>query len=524
MFAIAILDKRTFELKLFVDRLGEKPLYWFMHEGEFFYSSEVVPLLESKIASMTLDVSQVPSYLKFGFVLDPYTIIKDIYRIASGSFTTFSLTDMNLKQTRYWSVSSNQESLPNPISALKSNFKEISETICQGEATVGIALSGGIDSKLVAKLAISNGNTVQAITIGYTDKSRHDETFLASLSAKELGIKSYIKRISPIEAARSFKEVCSIMDEPVGDISSINYLALFDFAREKNIKVLLMGHGSDELLMGYAWLNKAVERANVRASTLLGDFRFRNYARLLQNPFSKSKLGSLSQMLSVIRENLFTLAQISHDYVDFSSGRESVDFYKLSPSTKKRVILSEKLRDILDLQVLNDRSIPISKNSQDFWILARYQILNDYLRLNGLLQLDKISMSKSIEVRNPLVDFELVETVLRSNWQQSRLPLKSQLRAADGLPMSKILENVSKRGFSPPTRLWYRALSSFYSEELRNPRSISLGVFPKAWGRYFIHPFNWSRMKSPIWFDIVVMEMWIRETERRVGAKFKQNT
>jgi hypothetical protein len=196
----------------------------------------------------------------------------------------------------------------------------------------------------------------------------------------------------------------------------------------------------------------------------------------------------------------------------------------LSPSTKKRVILSEKLRDILDLQVLNDRSIPISKNSQDFWILARYQILNDYLRLNGLLQLDKISMSKSIEVRNPLVDFELVETVLRSNWQQSRLPLKSQLRAADGLPMSKILENVSKRGFSPPTRLWYRALSSFYSEELRNPRSISLGVFPKAWGRYFIHPFNWSRMKSPIWFDIVVMEMWIRETERRVGAKFKQNT
>ena len=520
MFAIAIIDKRTNELKLFIDRLGEKPLYWCMNNETFFYCSEMLPLLESRITDMRIDLNQVPTFVKHGFVLDPYTIIKDIYRVTAGTFLTYSLIDNSLKQTKFWSLSDINGPLPNPVTTIKKNLQIVAKSICQGEAKVGVALSGGTDSRIVAKLALSTGTEIEAITVAYAEKSRHDESFTAAKAARELGIKSHIKRITSDEAARSFREVCSTLDEPVADISSLNYLALFDFARSLNIRVLLMGHGSDELLMGYGWINTAVSRANVRASTLEGKFRFTSYLRIMQNPFSISALGDLFQIFYVARENIYTLKQIFRDLFDFTKGNTIIDFLDLSPLPRKKSILSRKLQKEMNFKPQNQRELNINSCSRDLRSLARVQILSDYLRLNGLLQIDKLSMSRSIEVRNPLVDFEMVETILRANWNSPSLPSKALLRAADSVSMSQISEKLTKRGFSPPTRLWYRELLSIHLVELRNPRSIELGLFPKNWGRYFMRPFTWCGFKSPIWFELLIIEIWIRETERKVGVKF----
>ena len=520
MFAIAIIDKRANELKLFVDRLGEKPLYWFMNDRSFFYSSEVLPLLESGITNMCIDTNQLPSFIKYGFVLDPCTIIKDIYRVTAGTFVTFSLIDNSLKQSRYWNLSNVNKPLVNPVTTLKSDFEIVANSICQGEVKVGVALSGGTDSRLVAKLAISTGTKIEALSIGYSEKSRHDETLLAAETARELDIKSHIFLISSDQAARLFREVCSAIDEPVADIASINYLALFDHAHRLNIKVLLMGHGSDELLMGYDWLNKAVSRAKVRKSTLAGKFRPSSYLQLIQNPFSNSGLKNPIQMIAVSRENVFTLRQAIRDFYDSKKGIKTIDFYDLSPHSMSKSKFSSKLEGRIKLDVQNIRTFSIDDCSRDLTSVARTQILTDYLRLNGLLQIDKLSMSRSVEVRNPLVDFKLVETILRSDWNTLRLPRKALLKAADNLPIQQIEEHVSKRGFSPPVRLWFRRLKSYYVAELQNPRSIELGLFPKNWSHYFTRPFTWYGSKSPIWFELLMLELWIRETEKRVGKNF----
>ena len=522
MFAIAIIDKRNNELKLFVDRLGEKPLYWYMNDGMFFYSSEVLPLLESGITNMCIDTNQLPVFIKYGFVLDPCTIIKDVYRINAGTFVTFSLIDNSLKQSRYWNLSDVDEPLVNPVTTLKSNLKIVAKSICQGEVKMGVALSGGTDSKLVAQLATSTGTKIEAISLGYSEKSRHDETLLAAKSARELDIKSHVFLISSHQAARLFREVCSAIDEPVADIASINYLALFDYAHRLNFKVLLMGHGSDELLMGYAWLNKAVSRAEVRKSTLVGDLRLTSYLQLIQNPFSKSNLKNIFQMIDVSRENLFTLRQAIRDFYDSKKGIKAIDFYELSPHSKPNSKFSIKLERRMKLDVRNIRKLNIEDYSRDLTSAARVQILSDYLRLNGLLQIDKLSMSRSIEVRNPLVDFKLVETILRSDWNSLKLPSKAQLRAADNVPMQQIEEPLIKRGFSPPVRLWFRSLMSCYAAELQNPRSIELGLFPKNWSRYFTRPFTWCGSKSVIWFELLMLELWIRETEKKVGQNFSK--
>ncbi len=522
MFAIAIIDKRTNELKLFVDRLGEKPLYWFMNDGKFFYSSEVLPLLESGITKMCIDTNQLPFFIKYGFVLDPCTIIKDVYRVAAGTSVTFSLTDNSLKQSRYWNFSDVNEPLVNPVTTLKSNLEVVAKSICQGEVKMGVALSGGTDSKLVAKLAKSTGTKIEAISLGYAEKSRHDETLLAAKSARELDIKSHVFLISSHQAARLFREVCSSLDEPVADIASINYLALFDYAHRMNLKVLLMGHGSDELLMGYGWLNKAVSRAEVRKSTLAGDLRLTSYLQLIQNPFSNFGLKNFFQIIAVSRENLFTFRQAIRDFYDSKKGIKTIDFYDLSPNSMAKSKFSSKLEERMKLDVQDIRTLSIDNCPRDLTSAARAQIVSDYLRLNGLLQIDKLSMSRSLEVRNPLVDFKLVETILRSDWNSLKLPSKALLRAADNVPMQQIGEPLIKRGFSPPVRLWLRSLKYYYKAELQNPRSIELGLFPKNWSRYFTRPFTWYGSKSVIWFELLTLELWIRETEKKVGQNFSK--
>lgn len=383
-------------------------------------------------------------------------------------------------------------------------------------------MSGGLDSKLVAKLALSTGTEIEAITIGYLEKSRHDETQSSAKVARELDIKSHVKRISKLDGAHLLRKVCSNVDEPVADIASINYLALFDHARTLDIRVLLMGHGSDELLMGYAWLNKAASRANVRRSTLEGDFHLSSYLKLIQNPFSNSVTQNVFGYFSNVKENVFTLKQVIVDLYDRRKGDRSIDFFDLSPSSKRRSTLSKKLQVKMNLEVQSFRKLSVNDHSIDLRSAARSQLLRDYLRVNGLLQIDKLSMSSSIEVRNPLVDFELVETILRADWNNSKTPTKALLLAADASGLSQISKTHPKRGFSPPTRLWYREIMRLFSTELKNPRCIELGLLPRNWSRYFTRPFTWHGFKSPIWFELVMLEFWIRETENRIGAKFIQ--
>jgi asparagine synthase (glutamine-hydrolysing) len=520
MFAIAVLDKQSDELKVFVDRIGEKPLYWMAKDGVFFYSSEMIPLLESKIADMRLDLNQVSSFLRFGFVPDPCTMLKDVFRVTPGTFLTFSLSDASLKQTRYWSTSLTHKPLSNPVSSMRGNLETIAKTICQGDAKVGIALSSGLDSKIVAELARSSGIGLQAISIGYTERSRHDETEKAAKVAKAFGMNHHIKRISAEEAARSFKNVCASLDEPVSDIASISYFALFQASRELNVRVLLMGHGSDELFMGYPWLNKAVDRAKVRSETLAGRFKFSSYVRLLELSVKLSQIRRASIVYYDATENLFTCKQMFRDLRDAISNVNKIDLFELSPAQSVKLRYAKKLHVNSIFPITPDRSFYSSLPTDQIWQVARHQLITDYLRVNGLLQIDKLSMSQSIEVRNPLVDYKFAETIFRVGWYHKEISSKAMLKAAKGIELSKIGKIENKVGFSPPTRLWYRSIKAQYFAELSSPRSIEIGLFPKNWRRLFVTPFRWNRLKSPVWFELVMMEMWIRETEKKTGLRF----
>ena len=519
MFALAIVDKNKSELKIFIDRLGEKPIYWSFQDGRFTYASELMPFLKAGIVEMRLDPAQIPVYLKHGFTLDPFTLVKDVYRLCGGTYLTFSFLKFSIFQTRYWNPTALTETISNPVTRTRDVLGVISNTIGQGEVKIAIALSGGIDSSIIAKLTRASIPNLETLTIGYKERSRHDESRDAQKIAESLGLESTISQISSPSAAINLQELCSVIDDPVADIAGINYLQIFKIAKQRGIKVVLLGQGGDELFSGYSWQYWVSRRAKARVSTLNGKLDITSYFRLFKNPVRKMTSLNIGDIYGNIRHNYEIFYQLFEDLRDFRKKNADIDLSSFNYNSRSRDKYSKKIGRFLNIKLDDSRMISIA----DYEIIekiCRIHLLKDYLRINGFLQIDKISMSQSVEARNPLADYLLLETVLQSDWSSTKTPTKSLLRSACE-PLREITHSdVQKRGFSPPTRIWFRKILETYKKELLNPRSLEMGLYPKNWSNYFIKPFNIFGLKSPIWFSIVFLELWIRETEKKCGKRF----
>jgi asparagine synthase (glutamine-hydrolysing) len=519
MFAIALVDHRTDELKLYVDSLGEKPIYWAMQENYFVYSSELVPLLKVNLAKMVLNRDQIPNYIKYGFVPDPFTIIEGVYRVRGGTYLTFSVLSGSLTQTKYWNLFESIGSITNPVSRMKDVLEEIGKTIVQGEAKIGIALSSGRDSRLVAKITAPHVDSLSSFSLGYTEDSRHDESHAASVIAKELGLVHEAVRISPSEAAQLLAQVCAVVDEPIADITSVNYFKLFQHSKSSGIRVLLMGHGADEAFFGYEWTLQAIERARARKTTLLGDFQIKLYWKLFRIPLVRLHTLSIYQLREMFLYNIAVLKQIHLDLKDYRQGETSIDFYQYKLGFRKREKFAKNLQKSLGVGLGMDR-VYESSSSLDLVRGLQHQMLSDYLRVNGFLQIDKLSMSQSIEVRNPLADVRLLDLFRASNWDPLCTPTKALLRASSETLNEIENHDYLKKGFSPPRRVWFRAINERYAKELSCPRLVDIGVIPKRNQKDFSRPFDWNFQISEIWFPLVFLELWVREVEQLVGEKF----
>ena len=518
MFVVIIIDKKTSELKIYVDKLGEKPIYWSRQDQFFTYSSEIIPLLKSNLVEMSLDTTQIPAFIKYGHTLDPYTVVKNVYRVPGGTFLTYSMECNSVQETRYWDCLATNSVVLNPVTELNLELKNISKFIGQGEVKMGLALSGGIDSQILAEKMKVTYPELESITIGYLEKSRHDESAIAMNFANQIGMKNYSSKISKNEASKMFRKTCIALDEPIADISSISYFQIFKTAKKRGIKVMVTGHGSDEIFFGYPWLIRAIRRAEVRARTLSGTFQLRNYSNLIPK-LSFSHIIKFKTVYNFTSETFEIYKQCVQDLIDVRKKVSKVDFYDLSRTHRKKGKFAKKLNSHLTESNDFERTFSISaKNS--FTELARSQMVRDYLRINGFMQLDKLSMKFSIESRNPLADYKLLEIAASSKWDPYTTPLKSQLRMHKENYFNPKITQYSKKGFSPPVRLWYKEIKKDFIKEFKSPRIIEMKLVPKKWKKYLQKPFKWYGAKSDIWLTLAMLEIWIREVEMHVGKKF----
>jgi asparagine synthase (glutamine-hydrolysing) len=253
MFAVAVWDARTRTLILARDRAGEKPLFYATIDGEVWFASEVAALLEHPALDRTLDPDATLDFLQLGYVREPHTMFAAVRKVPAGTVVVFS--EVGVQSLRYWTP---EQFRPDPaVTPLEAEHellylleRSVAKQL-QADAPVGIFLSGGIDSSLVAALAVRHRDPADlpAFTVGFDEQS-YDERGAAAAVAGDLRLPHVTVRVGDQDLFGMLDILTDRIAEPFADPAILPTMVLAQAARE-NVGVVLGGEGADELFGGY---------------------------------------------------------------------------------------------------------------------------------------------------------------------------------------------------------------------------------------------------------------------------------
>jgi asparagine synthase (glutamine-hydrolysing) len=452
MFAIALYEEQKKEMHLFRDRLGVKPLYYYRDGLEWFFASEMKALLAAEKISrrLTLDFEAVGAYLQFGYIPEPLTIWKEIRKFPAGHQLTVSPAGHQWKC--YWRATDQlTSSTLRDLGEAKNKLKELLESAVAlrmiADVPFGAFLSGGIDSSLVTAIAQRHSPApVKTFTIGFKEE-KFNEAAKAKKIAHYLGTDHEEMEMSYRDALEMCETAMDLFDEPFADSSAIPTLLVSKMARQK-VKMILSGDGGDELFMGYGmyrWasrlshpLYRAVRQPAASVLSLLG-----NRAR---------RAASLFRFDSGTDLRAHILSQEQY----YFSGQETKEllgnhYHPLSPAAATR--FPRKL-SAAESQALYD--------------------LNNHLKDDLLVKVDRSSMKVGLECRTPLLDYRIAAFALNVDESLKRkggaLKMLPRRLLEDYLP--KELFDYPKWGFAIPLSSWLKNELSFMIDGYLDERTV----------------------------------------------------
>jgi asparagine synthase (glutamine-hydrolysing) len=292
MFAFALWDPRSSVLHLARDAMGMKPLYCLPYRDGHAFASEIKALLHLPGYQPQLDPIAIQQYLEFGYVVEPtLTILNGIGRLAPGESVSLCQAQIIDRQTWYRPPNpqfGTAKPLQQRTDELLSCLDQVVAEHLEADVPVGLLLSGGLDSSLLAALASRRG-PLTTVTMAF-DNSSMDERPQAQLVADHIGSDHHALSISADEIRA---EICSgawVFDDLFADWGTISTRLLYRRCREMGLKVVLVGEGADELFGGYDIFMGLPERLGLRA-------QFRLYQKYAGRRFGKS-FGPFHRLLT----------------------------------------------------------------------------------------------------------------------------------------------------------------------------------------------------------------------------------
>ncbi len=449
MFAFAIWDERLRILVLGRDRAGEKPLFYWLNNGEFAFASELRALLALPQLSRTLDGVALRRYLLHDFFPAPLTPISKVWKLPAGHRLVFRDGEVTIDQ--YWDLAHYFPKDP----GLHQDFDKVAEELHgyvaravtrrkRSDVPIGVFLSGGIDSStLLAHLAQQEGAGVPVFSLGHADDA-FDESCFARVTARHFHADYNELVLGESDLAEGLAIVGKGFDEPLGDASTIPTSLLSRFARRK-VKVILSGEGGDELFGGYpTYLGS-------RAAEV-----YRHLPRALRHGLSRLALSMFP--VSMGNNNLgYLLARFFNAADRNAIERHHCWFGSFSPMLQDR-ILSTSLLEALkeDDPFESARRAVFGKKLPDTLAELLYTDFTMYLQDNLLTKVDRASMLTSLEARAPFLDHELAEYVagLPSHFKVRAMTGKAILRRAVRHMLPPDILKRRKRGFNIPLSRW----------------------------------------------------------------------
>lgn len=446
MFAFALWDKNKNLLFLARDRMGVKPLYYALQNNSFYFSSEIKGLLAMPFIKRELNLNALNKYLTFENIPSPDSIIKNIFKLEMAH--TLTVHNGNIKTEQYWDMPLDAPKLDitedEAVEELERLFRESVKRRLLSDVPVGVFLSGGIDSSLVAKfMAESSTDKIKTFSIGFHEKS-FDESKIAMKFAKELKSEHNQFLFDSKECLKLIPNIANLVDEPLSDASILPTYFLSNFA-SKQLKVCLGGDGADELFAGY-------QIFPVHKLIGLYDILPRELKKLLL--FTANKIPPKETYLSFP----FVLKQFLRGIGLSNEMRMFIWMGAYLEAEKQKLLKPDILTNINNNTFENIRNHLNKKFISTDADRMLYLISKIYLSDDILVKVDRASMATSLEVRAPFLDYTIQEfgAKLPYEFKLNRITTKYILKKMAKKHIPDYIINKRKQGFAIPVTKWLK--------------------------------------------------------------------
>ena len=506
MFSFALWDERERRLFCARDRLGVKPFFYSITNGDFIFASAPAALLRFPGFERAVDFRALDLYLTYQYVPSPLSIFERMNKLSPAHYLLFA--DGRLSVTRYWEV--------NPSGTVAMSYDESRERLRDllTEATrlrlisdvpLGAFLSGGIDSSVVVALMSGLSDLpVKTFSIGFEDQSYNELPYARAL-ARRYATDHHEFIVKP-SAVDLLPRLVWHYGEPFADSSALPTYYVAEMSR-RHVTVALNGDAGDELFAGYPRY-LAYKLAGRIAGIPLLKCQAQFWKRVLRTSRRGSFLGKVRRFMpSLICDG----ADRYMIYMVFFDDEEKEQLYlpemrTLSHRYDARGVLERLFR---------------SCRSDDEIARLLFVDLHSYLPDDLLVKVDIATMANSLEARSPFLDHHLVEfaAALPTGWKlrgrKSKYILKDTF--SDLLPHAIL--HRGKMGFGVPIGGWFRGeLREYLREIILDPSSLSRGYFDPGRVRELVeeHQKGITDHAPRLW-ALLVLELWHREFIDRGG-------
>ncbi len=499
MFVFAIWDGKGKKLFIARGRLGKKPLYYTIVDGNFIFGSEIKSILQYRGVKREVNPRALHHFLTLQYVPGPDTMFKNIFKLPQGC--TLKYQNGKIKISKYWDIDmriSEKGGEKYYSKKILNLFKESVKIRLMSEVPLGVYLSGGIDSSaIVGVMSSLIEESVKTFTVGFghpTDEFKYAKIVADGFNTdhKELTVKA--------KSVETLPKVIWHFDEPVADPAAVPTF-LMSQATKKYVTVILVGEGGDEVFAGYP---------KYRIMRNLKDYK-KVVPKTLRGQFSSKTLTFLAKTLPDSK---------TKKYIDFAAGfipsweNDAESYIKIcSPGfneEEKKELYSETFKEKMKNENTVNIFKPYFERNIDFVNKMVAFDMKVWMCDRLLMKVDKMTMAFSIEARAPFLDQILVNF-------SNRMPMNLRIgkyilkKAMGGILPKEILER-RKHAFAVP-------LSTWFDKELKDLASDILTKFHR--GEYFrkkyiddhilrntkklMHDHQiWNLLNFEIWYKIFI--------------------
>jgi asparagine synthase (glutamine-hydrolysing) len=493
MFAVALWEETSRRLVLARDRMGIKPLYYYLHGKELHFGSELKALLAHPRVARNLDARGLACYLALNYIPHPHTLLEGVHKLAPGTWMEWR--DGRLESQRYWQLqfSPRRRPLTEATEELDLLLDRAVREHLVADVPLGVWLSGGLDSSTITHYATRHfPGKLKTFSVSFRGRS-FDETPYFQTVANAYETEHHELDLSPaLDLTPAIERIAWHSDEPSADAGALPVFFLSEMTR-RHVTVALSGEGADELFGGYA--TYLADRYATRARLAPAAFRRAALKVAQLIPVSDDKV-SVEYKLKRFLEGTFLEPVAAHLFWNGACSREQV----------------------ARLLNVDEPFTPASLVGQ----LPHDNGINRYLYLDQQLYLvedilnkcDRMSMAHSLEVRPPFLDHRIVEFAasLPEEMKVRGTRLKFVLRELmrDKLPQAVLTR--SKQGFDIPTHHWFRtSLKSFLLDTVTEQAARDTGLLNWAAIQAMMqdHFARRANLGYPLW-GLLIFFLWYR--------------